>query len=116
MLPNIKNTGAAHQFRIAEDNSVTIEGYAGINYQNCFCIVAEGSRYHEHGISTGSVLLCCKGAKADNGDLVLVKEKNRLAIYRYFTDPDIKSDGEKRILHDASVIHAKVLSSFNFYQ
>ena len=100
---------------IAEDNSINIAGFDGIRMENCFCIIADGHRYHEHGIATGSVLFCCKGMEVADGDLVVVKEKNRLAVYLYRTDPNIKADGEKRILHDPSAIHAKVLGSFNFY-
>lgn len=114
MLPKI-NTHAAHQFTITENNSISIEGFEGIDARNCFCIIAQGHRYHEHGITNGSVLLCCKNVEARDGDLVVVRERNRLAVYQYRTDPKVKVDGEKRILHDASEIHAKVLGSFNFY-
>ena len=114
MLPNI-NTHAVHQFAITENNAISIEGFEGIDARNCFCIVAQGHRYYEHGIATGSILLCCKNVEAKDGDLVMVKEKNRLAVYQYRTDPNVKVDGEKRILHDPSIIHAKVLGSFNFY-
>ena len=36
-------------------------------------------------------------------------------LYQYRKNKKITQDGEKRILHDRKIIHAKVLGSFNFF-
>lgn len=96
--------------------SIQIDGFSGLNIDRCFCIKAEGHRYHEHGIATGSILLCQRAVPVSDGDLVIVEEDGAFALYRYLKDRKIKEDGEKRILHNKSRAYAKVLGSFNFYQ
>ena len=77
--------------------------------------MAEGYRYQEHGISTGSVLFCQRAAEINDGDLIVVKENGAFALYLYLKDRKAKADGKKRILHNKSKAYAKVLGSFNFY-
>lgn len=51
--------------------------------------MAEGYRYQEHGISTGSVLFCQRAAEINDGDLIVVKENGAFALYRHIemTEP-----------------------------
>lgn len=93
----------------------SIDGFQSVNQNDCFCIVAQGARYHEHGIANNSLLYCCKTAEIFDKDLVVVFDGETPTIYQYREDNTITADGEKRILHDRTRIHAKVLGSFNFY-
>ena len=85
----VETTQARHPILSNGYGSIQIDGFSGLIPKKCFCIMADGHRYQEHGISTGSVLFCQRAA-------------------------EIK-DGEKRILHNKSKAYAKVLGSFNFY-
>ena len=58
--------------------------------------MADGHRYQEHGISTGSVLFCQRAAEINDGDLIVVKENGAFALYLYLKDRKVKADGEKR--------------------
>lgn len=105
-----------HPVRVAADaDAIEITGFTGIDQKRCFCTFAEGSRYHEHGISTGSMLLCQRKAPISDGDLVLVDVDGVLTIYQYRKDRRVKEDGEKRILHNKSKAYAKILGSFNIF-
>ena len=107
---------AKHPVRTDEVDSIRIDGFKGLQAEKCFCVVAEGTRYHEYGIASGSVLLCKRAEPINNGDLVVVNEDGVLTVYLYLKDQKKKTDGEKRILHNKSMVYAKVLGSFNFYQ
>ena len=96
--------------------SIQIDGFTGVDTKKCFCIMADGHRYQEHGIATGSILFCQRAAEINDGDLIVVKENGAFALYLYLKDRKTKADGEKRILHNKSKAYAKVLGSFNFYQ
>lgn len=96
--------------------SIHIEGFHGLQAEKCFCVMAEGSRYHEYGIASGSILLCKRAEPINNGDLVVVNEAGILTVSLYLKDRKKNVDGEKRILHNKSMVYAKVLGSFNFYQ
>lgn len=105
-----------HPIRVADTSGAfEISGFSGVKYDKCFCTFAEGSRYHEHGISTGSMLLCQCGAPISDGDLVLVDVEGTLTIYQYRRDRKIKQDGDKRILHNKSKAYAKILGAFNIF-
>lgn len=104
-----------HTVSADQRGTFLIDGFQGINTEDCFCIVAQGTRYHEYGIANNSLLYCCKTAKAIDGDLVIVFDGDVPTIYQYREDVAITQDGEKRILHDRNRIHAKVLGSFNFF-
>ena len=97
-------------------SSIHIEGFHGLQADKCFCVMAEGTRYHEYGIASGSVLLCKRAEPINNGDLVVVNEDGILTVYLYLKDRKRNVDGEKRILQNKSMVYAKVLGSFNFYQ
>lgn len=99
----------------ASSNAIQIEGLPPMKHKNCFCIYAGGHRYHDYGISTGSLLFCQRGAAISDGDLVLVDVEGVLTIYLYRKDRKIKQDGEKRILHNKSKAFAKILGAFNIY-
>ena len=116
MSPEIETINARHSILSAGFGSIQIDGFSGLNIGKCFCIMAEGHRYHEHGISTGSILLCQRSLPVNDGDLIVVKENGAYALYLYLKDRKIKADGEKRILHNKSKAYAKVIGSFNFYQ
>lgn len=105
-----------HPVRMAVGaDAIEIAGFPGIDQKRCFCTFAEGSRYHEHGISTGSMLLCQRKAPIGDGDLVLVDVDGVLTIYQYRRDRRVKEDGEKRILHNKSKAYAKILGLFNIF-
>ena len=109
----VEMTQARHPVLSNGYGSIQIDGFSGLIPKKCFCIMADGHRYQEHGISTGSVLFCQRAA--ENGDLIVVKENGAFALYLYLKDRKVKVDGEKRILHNKSKAYAKVLGSFNFY-
>ena len=105
-----------HPVRMAAGtDAIEITGFSDLDRERCFCTFAEGSRYHEHGISTGSVLFCQRKAPIVDGDLFLVDVDGVLTIYQYRKDRKIKADGEKRILHNKSKAYAKILGSFNIF-
>ena len=111
----VETTQARHPILINGYGSIQINGFSGLIPKKCFCIMADGHRYQEHGISTGSVLFCQRAAEINDGDLIVVKENGAFALYLYLKDRKVKADGEKRILHNKSKAYAKVLGSFNFY-
>ena len=98
----VETTQARHPILSNGYGSIQIDGFSGLIPKKCFCIMADGHRYQEHGIST-------------DGDLIVVKENGAFALYLYLKDRKVKADGEKRILHNKSKAYAKVLGSFNFY-
>lgn len=105
-----------HPFLCSGYNSIQIDGFVGLNMDQCFCIVANGHRYLDHGIITGSVLFCQRSAPIKDRDLVVVDEGNGFSVYLYLRDRQVSEVGSKRILHNKSKAYAKVLGSFNFYQ
>lgn len=111
----VETTQARHPILSNGYGSIQIDGFSGLIPKKCFCIMADGHRYQEHGISTGSVLFCQRAAEINDGDLIVVKENGAFALYLYLKDRKVKADGEKRILHNKSKAYAKVLGSFNFY-
>ena len=111
----VETTQARHPVLSNGYGSIQIDGFSGLIPKKCFCIMAEGYRYQEHGISTGSVLFCQRAAEINDGDLIVVKENGAFALYLYLKDRKVKADGEKRILHNKSKAYAKVLGSLNFY-
>lgn len=115
MSTEIETINARHPILSNGIGSIQIDGFSGLNIKKCFCIMAEGHRYQEHGISTGSILFCQRAAQINDGDLIVVKENGSFALYLYLKDRKIKADGEKRILHNKTKAYAKVLGSFNFY-
>ena len=111
----VETTQARHPILSNGYGSIQIDGFSGLIPKKCFCIMADGHRYQEHGISTGSVLFCQRAAEINDGDLIVVKENGAFALYLYLKDRKVKADGKKRILHNKSKAYAKVLGSFNFY-
>lgn len=116
MTKEVQTINAKHPILANGSSSIQIEGFSGLNTKKCFCIMAEGHRYQEYGISTGSILLCQQSAPIGDSDLVVVKEDGAFALNLYLKDRKIEVDGEKRILHNKSKAYAKVIGSFNFYQ
>lgn len=112
----VETTQARHPILSNGYGSIQIDGFSGLTPKKCFCIMADGHRYHEYGISTGSLLLCQRGAAINDGELIIVKEDGAFAIYLYLKDRKIKEDGDKRILHSKSKAYAKVIGSFNFFE
>ena len=106
----VETTQARHPVLSNGYASIQIDGFSGLIPKK-----ADGHRYQEHGISTGSVLFCQRAAEINDGDLIVVKENGAFALYLYLKDRKVKADGEKRILHNKSKAYAKVLDSFNFY-
>jgi len=106
-----------NQHTVTADHRGTfcIDGFQGIDQAACFCIIAQGKRYHEYGIADNSLLYCCKTVEVFDEDLVIAFDGETPTIYQYREDISITADKEKRILHDRNRIHAKVLGSFNFY-
>ncbi len=98
----VEMTQARHPVLSNGYGSIQIDGFSGLIPKKCFCIMADGHRYQEHGISTGSVLFCQRAAEINDGDLIVVKENGAFALYLYLKDRKIKADGEKRILHNKS--------------
>ena len=67
-------TQARHPVLSNGYGSIQIDGFSGLIPKKCFCIMVDGHRYQEHGISTGSVLFCQRAAEINDGDLIVVKE------------------------------------------
>ena len=111
----VEPTQARHPIMSNGYGSIQIDGFSGLTPKKCFCIMAEGYRYQEHGIYTGSLMICQRASEINDGDLIVVKENGAFAHYLYLKDRKVKADGKKRILHNKSKASAKVLGSFNFY-
>ena len=77
----VETTQARHPVLSNGYGSIQIDGFSGLIPKKCFCIMAEGYRYQEHGISTGSVLFCQRAAEINDGDLIVVKENGAFALY-----------------------------------
>lgn len=116
MTADIETINAKHPILSNGFGSIQIDGFSGLIPKKSFCIMAEGHRYQEHGISTGSILFCQRATEINDGDLIVVRENGTYALYLYLKDRKIKADGEKRILHNKSKAYAKVISSFNFFE
>lgn len=63
----VETTQARHPVLSNGYGSIQIDGFSGLIPKKCFCIMAEGYRYQEHGISTGSVLFCQRAAEINDG-------------------------------------------------
>lgn len=94
----VETTQARHPILSNGYGSIQIDGFSGLIPKKCFCIMADGHRYQEHGISTGSVLFCQRAAEINDGDLIVVKENGAFALYLYLKDRKVKADGKKRML------------------
>ena len=116
MITKVEEFRDKHTVSGNNKGDILITGFANVENKKCFCIMADGHRYHEYGISTGSLLLCKRGAAINDGELIIVKEDGAFAIYLYLKDRKIKEDGDKRILHSKSKAYAKVIGSFNFFE
>ena len=108
-------TTIENPIRIVSPTALQIEGLQPIDQRKCFCVYAEGSRYLEYGISTGSLLVCLHDVEIQDGDLVLVDEGGVPTIFLYQKSRKKKPTDEQRILHDKSRAFAKILGSFNIY-
>ena len=116
MITSVKDFRDRHTVSGNGKGDILITGFTSAENEKCFCIMADGHRYHEYGISTGSFLLCQRGAAINDGDLIIVKEDGAFAIYLYLKGRKIKEDGDKRILHNKSKAYAKIIGSFNFFE
>ena len=65
MLPKI-NTNAAHQFTITENNSISIEGFEGIDGRNCFDEIGEEKYRGPHAIN----MWYCKNVRLEGYTIV----------------------------------------------
>ena len=110
----VEATQARHPVLSNGYGSIQIDGFSGLTPKKCFCIMAEGYRYQEHGISTGSVLFCQRAAEINDGDLIVVKENGAFALYLYLKDRKVKADGKKRILHNKSKAYVDKQSGRSF--
>lgn len=90
----VETTQARHPILSNGYGSIQIDGFSGLIPKKCFCIMADGHRYQEHGISTGSVLFCQRAAEINDGDLIVVKENGAFALYLYLKDRKVKADGK----------------------
>ena len=116
MITKVEEFRDKHTVSVNSKGDILITGFTNAKNEKCFCIMADGHRYHEYGISAGSLLLCQRGAAINDGDLIIVKEDGAFTIYLYLKDRKIKEDGDKRILHNKSKAYAKVIGSFNFFE
>lgn len=116
MITKVEEFRDKHTVSVNSKGDILITGFTNAKNVKCFCIMANGHRYHEYGISTGSLLLCQRGAAINDGDLIIVKEDGAFTIYLYLKDRKINEDGDKRILHNKSKAYAKVIGSFNFFE
>lgn len=96
MITKVEEFRDKHTVSGNNKGDILITGFANVENKKCFCIMADGHRYHEYGISTGSLLLCQRGAAINDGDLIIVKEDGSFAIYLYLKDRKIKEDGDKQ--------------------
>lgn len=104
-----------HPIAIYTPSSLLVEGFESLDLDDCFAIVAYGKRYHDYGITDGSVLLCSKTLLPHENDLVLAIDDNVPTVYIYRPDSAVSFDGEKRILSDSKLIYATVICALNFY-
>ena len=116
MITKVEEFRDKHTVSVNSKGDILITGFTNAKNEKCFCIMADGHRYHGYGISTGSLLLCQRGAAINDRDLIIVKEDGAFTIYLYLKDRKIKEDGDKRILHNKSKAYAKVIGSFNFFE
>ena len=104
-----------HSVFVNHKGQLMIEGYQGVSFDDCFCIIAKGHRYQRYGIAEDSLLYCCRNAEVDDGDLVIAYDGNIPTIYLFREHNDPAQIGDERLLHNRKQIHAKILGSFNFY-
>ena len=74
MITKVEEFRDKHTVSVNSKGDILITGFTNAKNEKCFCIMADGHRYHEYGISTGSLLLCQRGAAINDGDLIIVKE------------------------------------------
>ena len=57
MITKVEEFRDKHTVSGNNKGDILITGFANVENKKCFCIMADGHRYHEYGISTGSLLL-----------------------------------------------------------
>ena len=105
-----------HPLVSTDKGTLIIEGFGGVDETQCFGIVAEGDRYHDYGICSGSYLYCCKTLVPQAGDLVISYLGGGPAVYLFRPGAENGMDGRKRIIGNAEQIYAVVVGAFNFYR
>lgn len=105
-----------HSIHLSQTGNIQITGYSNLEQGPCFCIVAQGTRYHDYGIADGSLLFCSKAEPPKDGDLVIVYEGQSPAVYLYRPTITYMEDAGKHITTAPTQIYAVVLGSFNFYR
>ena len=91
MITKVEEFRDKHTVSVNSKGDILITGFTNAKNEKCFCIMADGHRYHEYGISTGSLLLCQRGAAINDGDLIIVKEDGAFTIYLYLKDRKIEN-------------------------
>ena len=97
------------------DQTVMIKGFAGRLAGDVMLFNSFGRNYLDYGITDGSLLLCANGIEPHDGDLVIMMNQGKPAVYFYGTATTETAEGSMRVLGNADEADYVIVSAFNFY-
>ena len=97
------------------DQTVMIKGFAGRLAGDVMLFNSFGRNYLDYGITDGSLLLCANGIEPHDGDLVIMMNRGKPAVYIFRLGSTETAEGSMRVLGNADEADYVIVSAFNFY-
>ena len=97
------------------DQTVMIKGFAGRLAGDVMLFNSFGRNYLDYGITDGSLLLCANGIEPHDGDLVIMMNQGKPAVYIFRLGSTETAEGSMRVLGNADEADYMIVSAFNFY-
>ena len=97
------------------DQTVMIKGFAGRLAGDVMLFNSFGRNYLDYGITDGSLLLCANGIEPHDGDLVIMINQGKPAVYIFRPGSTETAEGSMRVLENADEADYVIVSAFNFY-
>lgn len=97
------------------DQTVMIKGFAGRLAGDVMLFNSFGRHYLDYGITDGSLLFCANGIEPHDGDLVIMMNQGKPAVYIFRLGSTETAEGSMRVLGNADEADYVIVSAFNFY-
>lgn len=97
------------------DQTVMIKGFAGRLAGDVMLFNSFGRNYLDYGITDGSLLLCANEIEPHDGDLVIMMNQGKPAVYIFRPGSTETAEGSMRVLRNADEADYMIVSAFNFY-
>ena len=97
------------------DQTVMIKGFAGRLAGDVMLFNSFGRNYLDYGITDGSLLLCANEIEPHDGDLVIMMNQGKPAVYIFRPGSTEPAEGSMRVLGNADEADYVIVSAFNFY-